>query len=263
MSLTSGAGSTNLEQRLVDRIRPPEASSTESSVSMKAASAAPAPTERPDMTSPAPAMMMAAQGRGTAAAEGTMPQLDGAIQWLNGPPLTRDGLRGKVVMIDFWTYSCINCLRAIPYVQAWADKYRDAGLVVIGVHSPEFAFERDAGNVAKAVKELKITYPVAVDSNRKIWNAFRNQIWPAHFFIDAGGRIRSHHFGEGNYDESERTIQTLLAERNTGTVASDFVQVAGRRPGVPRSQRGPVAGNLYRLRAAGALCLARGDREGQ
>jgi cytochrome c biogenesis protein CcdA/thiol-disulfide isomerase/thioredoxin len=203
MSLTAGTGSTNLEQRLVDRVRPPGVPSMESPPSM------------------------AAQSRGTAAAEGTMPQLDGAVQWLNGPPLTRDGLRGKVVMIDFWTYSCINCLRAIPYVQAWADKYKEAGLVVIGVHSPEFAFERDAGNVAKAVKDLKITYPVAVDSNRKIWNAFRNQIWPAHYFIDAGGRIRSHHFGEGNYDESERTIQTLLAERNTGTAASDFVQVVG------------------------------------
>jgi cytochrome c biogenesis protein CcdA/thiol-disulfide isomerase/thioredoxin len=226
MSLTSGAGSTNLEQRLVDRVRPPEAPSM-ASVSMKAASAAPTSTELPVMTSQAPAMMMAAQGRGTASAEGTMPQLDGAVQWLNGPPQTRDGLRGKVVMIDFWTYSCINCLRAIPYVQAWADKYKDAGLVVIGVHSPEFAFERDAGNVAKAVKELKITYPVAVDSNRKIWNAFRNQIWPAHYFIDAGGRIRSHHFGEGNYDESERTIQTLLAERTTGPAPSDLVQVVG------------------------------------
>jgi cytochrome c biogenesis protein CcdA/thiol-disulfide isomerase/thioredoxin len=197
MSLTSGAGSTDLEQRLVDRVRPPEAPS------------------------------MAAQSRGAAAAEETLPQLDGAVQWLNGPPQTRDGLRGKVVMIDFWTYSCINCLRAIPYVQAWADKYKDAGLVVIGVHSPEFAFERDAGNVAKAVKDLKITYPVAVDSNRKIWNAFRNQIWPAHYFIDAGGRIRSHHFGEGNYDESERTIQTLLAERNAGTAPSDLVRVVG------------------------------------
>jgi thiol-disulfide isomerase/thioredoxin len=155
-----------------------------------------------------------------------MPALDGAVQWLNGPPQTRDTLRGQVVVIDFWTYSCINCLRSIPYVQAWAAKYKDAGLVVIGVHSPEFAFERDAGNVAKAVKDLKVTYPVAVDSNRKIWNAFRNQIWPAHYFIDAQGRIRAHHFGEGNYQESERIVQTLLAERNSGTAASGFVQVA-------------------------------------
>jgi thiol-disulfide isomerase/thioredoxin len=180
----------------------------------------------------APAMMMraatmSAQGRGAAAAgDGPMPPLDGAVQWLNGPPLTRDGLRGKVVLIDFWTYSCINCLRSIPYVQAWADKYKEAGLVVIGDHAPEFAFERDLGHVTKAVKDLKITYPVAVDSNRRIWNAFHNQIWPAHYFIDAQGRIRSHHFGEGNYEESERTIQALLAERNAGAPASDFVHVA-------------------------------------
>jgi cytochrome c biogenesis protein CcdA/thiol-disulfide isomerase/thioredoxin len=230
ISLTSGASATSLEQRLVDRIRPPEtAPRVEAPISMQAAVPPAMMQAAPRMEAPAimQAATMSAQGRGGAAvSEGPMPSLDGAVQWLNGPPQTRDGLRGKVVLIDFWTYSCINCLRSIPYVQAWADKYKDAGLVVIGDHAPEFAFERDLGNVTKAVKDLKITYPVAVDSNRKIWNAFHNQIWPAHYFVDAQGRIRAHHFGEGNYEESERVIQTLLAERNAGAPASDFVRVA-------------------------------------
>jgi thiol-disulfide isomerase/thioredoxin len=121
-------------------------------------------------------------------------------------------LRGKVVLVDFWTYSCINCLRALPYVEGWYEKYKDHGLVVIGVHAPEFAFEKDAGNVRKAVADLKITYPVALDNNFAIWQEFNNQYWPAHYFIDARGNIRSHHFGEGNYDESEETIRQLLSE---------------------------------------------------
>jgi cytochrome c biogenesis protein CcdA/thiol-disulfide isomerase/thioredoxin len=233
VSLAPGSGSTALEQRLVDRVRPPEPP-PQMAVAMKDGPAmmqGPAMVQGPAMMQQGGAMMsasaMTAQGRGAAGAgEGAMPALDGAAQWLNGPPQTRDSLRGQVVLIDFWTYSCINCLRSIPYVQAWAAKYKAAGLVVIGVHSPEFAFERDAGNVAKAVKDLKITYSVAVDSNRKIWNAFRNQIWPAHYFIDAAGRIRAHHFGEGNYQESEKIVQTLLAERNSGTAASGFVEVA-------------------------------------
>ena len=144
--------------------------------------------------------------------EGPMPSLDGAVQWLNSPPLTSESLRGKVVLVDFWTYSCINCLRSLPYVKAWADKYKDQGLVVIGVHAPEFAFEKDVGNVTKAVKDLKVDYPVAIDNNYAIWRAFNNQYWPAHYFIDAKGRVRYHHFGEGQYDESEKVIQKLLAE---------------------------------------------------
>jgi thiol-disulfide isomerase/thioredoxin len=118
-----------------------------------------------------------------------------------------------VVLVDFWTYSCINCLRTLPYVKAWAEKYRDQGLVVIGVHAPEFAFERDIGNVSKAMRDLGISYPVAVDNQYAIWRAFRNQYWPAHYFIDATGRIRHHHFGEGGYAESERVIQQLLKKR--------------------------------------------------
>jgi cytochrome c biogenesis protein CcdA/thiol-disulfide isomerase/thioredoxin len=157
--------------------------------------------------------------------EGAMPSLGGAVSWLNSPPLTSEELRGKVVVIDFWTYSCINCLRAIPYTEAWAEKYKSDGLVVIGVHTPEFAFEKDPANVAKAVQDLKITYPVALDSNYAIWKAFNNQYWPAHYFIDANGVIRNHHFGEGEYDESERVIQELLKERNANFNLAGVVDV--------------------------------------
>lgn len=144
--------------------------------------------------------------------EGAMPSLAGAVTWLNGPPLTAKALEGKVVLVDFWTYSCINCLRALPYVRAWAEKYRDQGLVVIGVHAPEFAFERSIDNVKRAVTDLDITYPVAIDNDYAIWRAFANQYWPAHYFIDARGRIRYHHFGEGDYAGSEQVIRELLAE---------------------------------------------------
>ncbi|OXI92304.1 MULTISPECIES: cytochrome c biogenesis protein DipZ [Burkholderia] len=144
--------------------------------------------------------------------EGTLPSLDGAVQWLNSPPLTAASLRGKVVLVDFWTYSCINCLRTLPYTTAWARKYAPYGLVVIGVHAPEFAFERDIGNVKKAVHDLGIDFPVAIDNRFTIWRAFNNEYWPAHYFVDAQGRVRRHHFGEGEYAESERAIQSLLAE---------------------------------------------------
>jgi len=155
--------------------------------------------------------------------EGTMPELTGATGWLNTPPLTRQALRGKVVVVDFWTYSCINCLRALPYIRAWAAKYKDHGLVVLGVHAPEFAFEKDPANVKKAVEDMGVTYPVALDSNLAIWQAFNNQYWPAHYFIDAEGRIRAHHFGEGEYDKSERIIQTLLKEAGYKDVPGGIV----------------------------------------
>jgi cytochrome c biogenesis protein CcdA/thiol-disulfide isomerase/thioredoxin len=157
--------------------------------------------------------------------EGPMPDLNGAVGWINSPPLSSKSLRGKVVMIDFWTYSCINCLRALPYVEGWATKYKDAGLVVIGVHTPEFAFEKERSNVEKAVRDLKITYPVAIDSDYKIWEAFNNQYWPAHYFIDGKGRIRAHHFGEGGYDESERVIQQLLKENGATSLAGGVLNV--------------------------------------
>ncbi|WP_186030780.1 cytochrome c biogenesis protein DipZ [Burkholderia gladioli] len=144
--------------------------------------------------------------------EGDAPSLAGATEWLNSPPLTNASLRGKVMLVDFWTYSCINCLRTLPYVKAWARKYRNDGLVVIGVHAPEFAFERDIGNVKKATHDLGVTYPVAIDNGYSIWRAFNNEYWPAHYFIDAQGRVRYHHFGEGDYVQSERAIQQLLVE---------------------------------------------------
>lgn len=144
--------------------------------------------------------------------EGEFPSLAGATSWLNSPPLTTESLRGKVVLVDFWTYSCINCLRALPYVETWYDRYKDHGLVVLGVHSPEFAFEKDPGNVAKAAKDLSVRYPVALDNAYAIWRGFDNHYWPAHYFIDAKGQIRAHHFGEGDYDESEQIIRRLLTE---------------------------------------------------
>jgi thiol-disulfide isomerase/thioredoxin len=157
--------------------------------------------------------------------EGSLPSLSGADGWLNSPPLTANGLRGKVVVVDFWTYSCINCLRSIPYVNAWWNKYKDHGLVVIGVHSPEFAFEKSVDNVRSAVARLGITYPVAIDNDYAIWRGFNNQYWPAHYFIDAQGRIRHHHFGEGSYDESERVIQQLLREAGNKNVPTGIASV--------------------------------------
>ncbi|PMU25920.1 MULTISPECIES: cytochrome c biogenesis protein DipZ [unclassified Pseudomonas] len=168
--------------------------------------------------------MMAANHSDTLPVEGQLPPLDGAVQWLNSEPLTAEALKGKVVLVDFWTYSCINCLRTLPYVKAWAEKYRDQGLVVIGVHAPEFAFERDVNNVTKAMKDLGITYPVAIDNNYKIWRAFNNQYWPAHYFADAKGQIRYHHFGEGDYAESERVIQQLLRESGATKVAGGLIE---------------------------------------
>jgi cytochrome c biogenesis protein CcdA/thiol-disulfide isomerase/thioredoxin len=150
-------------------------------------------------------MAMGSSGKAT-------PALSGAISWLNSAPLTPEALRGKVVMIDFWTYSCINCLRTLPYLRAWQDRYGTHGFTIIGVHAPEFAFEKDPRNVERAVRDLKITYPVAVDNNYAIWRAFNNEYWPAHYFIDAQGHIRGHHFGEGGYEESEKTIRELLTE---------------------------------------------------
>jgi thiol-disulfide isomerase/thioredoxin len=144
--------------------------------------------------------------------EGELPPLDRATEWLNSDPLTPAGLRGKVVLVDFWTYTCINWLRSLPYVRAWAEKYKDQGLVVIGVHAPEFAFEKNLANVRRAATQMRVDYPIAVDSDHAIWRAFKNEYWPALYFIDAQGRIRHHHFGEGAYEESERIIRQLLAE---------------------------------------------------
>ena len=158
-----------------------------------------------------------------------MPPLAGATQWFNSPPLTSEMLRGKVVLVDFWTYSCINCLRTLPYLKAWNEKYRDQGLVIIGVHAPEFAFEKEQHNVEQAIRDLGITYPVAMDNQYAIWNAYQNQYWPAHYLIDAQGQIRNQHFGEGAYQETELMIQTLLKEAHQGKLAlsEGLVQVEG------------------------------------
>jgi thiol-disulfide isomerase/thioredoxin len=160
--------------------------------------------------------------------EGQMPSLGNATEWLNSRPLTPAGLRGKVVLVDFWTYTCINWLRTLPHVRAWANKYKDHGLVVIGVHAPEFDFEKDPGNVRRAVQAYSIDYPVAVDSDHALWRAFNNNYWPALYFVDAQGRIRNHKFGEGDYEQSERVIQQLLAEAGNKGVPADLVVVDGR-----------------------------------
>jgi cytochrome c biogenesis protein CcdA/thiol-disulfide isomerase/thioredoxin len=201
VSLGSTAG---LEQNLIDRFGRQPAGGGPMSMTM---------TGKPADATPPPSDNM-------------MPPLDGATAWINSAPLTAASLRGKVVVIDFWTYSCINCLRAIPYVRAWYEKYKDKGLVVIGVHTPEFAFERNTANVQRAVKDLKIGYPVAVDSDYAIWRAFDNNYWPAHYFIDAQGRLRHHHYGEGEYDESERVIQKLLAEAGHKDVDTGVVGIS-------------------------------------
>ncbi|MEN3973349.1 cytochrome c biogenesis protein DipZ [Sphingomicrobium sp. XHP0235] len=161
--------------------------------------------------------------------EGPFPGLPGPTGWINSEPLTAEDLEGKVVLVDFWTYSCINCIRAVPYVRSWYERYEDDGFVVIGVHTPEFAFERKRANVEKAVNDARITYPVAIDNDWSIWGAFENRYWPAHYLIDAKGRIRYHHFGEGSYGKTEAAIRTLLAEagkadlgaRTTGPDLSD------------------------------------------
>jgi thiol-disulfide isomerase/thioredoxin len=150
-----------------------------------------------------------------------------ANAWLNSEPLTADGLRGTVVLVSFWTYTCINWLRTQPYLRAWAEKYRDRGLVVIGVHSPEFGFEKDLANVRRAAKSLSVSYPIAVDSEHRIWDGFANQYWPALYFVDANGKIQDHHFGEGGYEQSEKTIQRLLAKAGHRSTDTGLVSVTG------------------------------------
>ena len=151
-----------------------------------------------------------------------------ADEWINSPPLTAEALRGKVVLIDFWTYTCINWLRTAPYVRAWAEKYRDQGLVVIGVHAPEFGFEKNLSNVRRAVKDLRVDHPVAVDNDHVIWRAFKNQYWPALYFVDTQGRVRHHYFGEGGFEQSEMVIQQLLAEAGATGIVRQPVSVNGQ-----------------------------------
>ena len=205
LTQVSAASTAKLEQGLIDRIQPAKPAGGQSMAMSAGIPGAP----KSDLP-----------------VEGTLPSLSGAVEWLNSPPLTAESLRGKVVLVDFWTYSCIYCLRTIPYIRAWAEKYKDQGLVVIGVHTPEFAFEQKVANVKRAISDLHITYPVAIDNDYTIWRAFENQYWPAHYFIDAQGRVRYHHFGEGDYDNSERVIQVLLEEAGKSNVSTGLVAVS-------------------------------------
>jgi thiol-disulfide isomerase/thioredoxin len=171
--------------------------------------------------------------------------LGSASGWLNTPPLTAAGLRGKVVLIDFWTYTCINWLRTAPYVRAWAEKYKDHGLVVISVHTPEFSFEQNADNVRRAVKELSVGYPVATDNDYTIWRAFGNNYWPALYFVDPKGRVRHRQFGEGDYAQAERMIQQLLIEAGATGVGRDLVSVEGRGVEAPPDWRALKSPETY------------------
>jgi cytochrome c biogenesis protein CcdA/thiol-disulfide isomerase/thioredoxin len=220
------ARTASLEQGLVDKLRPaPEARPLPLQTEGGDAATGGLPTMTagsPPVNTPTPPAMEAA---GDLPVEGEMPSLSGAVAWLNSPPLTAEELKGKVVLVDFWTYSCINCLRSLPYVRAWAEKYKDLGLVVIGVHTPEFAFEKNIDNVKKAIADLKISFPVAIDNDYTIWRAFKNRYWPADYFIDAQGRIRDHTFGEGDYEASEQVIQRLLAQAGRTNVFGGLVAV--------------------------------------
>ena len=159
--------------------------------------------------------------------EGVLPSLGSATEWLNSQPLTASSLRGRIVLIQFWTYTCINWLRTLPYVRAWHQRYTDQGLTVVGVHTPEFEFERDVDNVRRAARDLSVDYPIAIDSDYAIWTAFENHYWPALYFIGANGHLRGHHFGEGDFERSERTLQGLLTEAGIGDVGDELVSVDG------------------------------------
>ena len=235
----SPGGGGSLEQDLLERLQPGHASASER------------PNETQQVTD-VPALMKAGLVRAASPAtpalvlpvEGKLPELSGATAWLNSTPLTAQSLRGKVVLIDFWTFACINCQRALPHVRAWAEKYKDQGLVVIGVHAPEFAFERKAENVKRAVADLGLAFPIAIDNDFAIWRSFSNRYWPANYFVDAQGRIRFHHFGEGEYERSEQVIRQLLDEARespaTGKGATNDLPTSldvpgSASPGLPAS----------------------------
>ncbi|ALP64321.1 cytochrome c biogenesis protein DipZ [Paraburkholderia caribensis] len=244
LTKVSTVATSGIEQHLVDRLSPRKPAG-EAMMSANLQTGGPAMMKTSDTqaasantTLPAGTMMRASATAAPLPVEGTLPSLTGAVQWLNSPPLTNAQLKGKVVLVDFWTYSCINCLRTLPYVKAWSQKYRDMGLVVIGVHAPEFAFERNIDNVKKATHDLGVDYPVAIDNNYAIWRAFGNQYWPAHYFVDAQGRVRHHHFGEGEYEQSEKVIQQLLVEAGHPEAAQVATGLAQRAKGVEAAADG-------------------------
>ncbi|EJZ21866.1 cytochrome c biogenesis protein DipZ, partial [Rhizobium sp. Pop5] len=226
LSRLSYASTASVEQAVLDRLHAKPLGSTSEVASNDAAIVA-ADAKKPF--------------RSDLPVEGYAPSLDGAVEWLNSKPLTAEQLRGKVVLVDFWTYSCINCIRTIPYVKAWAEKYADQGLVVIGVHAPEFAFEKKIDNVKKAVGDFQIGYPVAIDNNYKIWRAFENSYWPAAYLIDAKGQVRYHHFGEGNYGSTEKAIQDLLREAGS--------QMKASAPVVPDAKGAEASPDLHNIRS--------------
>ena len=197
---------------------------------------------------PAAPVTSAAPFRSNLPVEGTAPGFDGAVTWLNSAPLTSRQLRGKVVLVDFWTYSCINCIRTFPYVRAWASKYRDHGLTVVGVHTPEFKFEQDLTNVNAAVGRFQLDFPIAVDSNQAIWQAWGNRYWPAYYLVDANGKIRYKQFGEGDFDKMERAIQSLLAEARGSAVDAGMVtglmNMGLVNPPAAAEQAAPDLGNI-------------------
>ncbi|MCC2612128.1 cytochrome c biogenesis protein DipZ [Neorhizobium sp. Rsf11] len=224
----SYASTASFEQAVLDRLHAKQASGAPSEVASNGTMITAADVSRPF--------------RSDLPVEGRAPSLDGAVEWLNSPQLDLEQLRGEVVLVDFWTYSCINCIRTVPYVSAWAEKYKDQGLVVIGVHAPEFAFEKKIDNVTKAVGDFKISYPVAIDNDYKIWRAFENSYWPAHYLIDAKGQIRYHHFGEGNYRQTEQAIQDLLREAGSDMAAS--------APVTPDAKGAEASPDLKNIRSA-------------
>jgi cytochrome c biogenesis protein CcdA/thiol-disulfide isomerase/thioredoxin len=236
LSLSSTSG---VEQSLVDRLQP----------------------KKEAAQNDAPAMMMSSHAAGKGAGQKTLPDLSGAVQWLNSAPLNRGQLEGHVVLVDFWTYSCINCLRTLPYIRAWANRYKDTGFIVLGLHTPEFAFEKDPDNVKRAIKELQISYPVPLDNDYAIWKAFSNQFWPADYLVDATGRVRYHHFGEGKYEETETYIQELLKESNAKLTFNGGTQVSGTGTEAPPDSDGSIAGNVRGLRSRRQLFITRRFRK--
>jgi cytochrome c biogenesis protein CcdA/thiol-disulfide isomerase/thioredoxin len=219
-----------LDTRVLARLSSAQTASLETGLAQKLGAGGPAET----------GLRTDAMGQLILPVEGQLPPLDKLGPWFNSGPLTTQQLKGKVVLIDFWTYSCINCLRTIPYLKAWDERYRKDGLVIIGVHAPEFAFERDPANVGRAVKDLGIRYPVALDNNYVLWNALKNNYWPAHYFVDAQGRVRYHHHGEGEYDLSEKVIRQLLAEAgHAPTSAAADVASAGSEAAASRTIGSP------------------------
>jgi cytochrome c biogenesis protein CcdA/thiol-disulfide isomerase/thioredoxin len=232
LSRLSLASTSNLEQRLVDRFHPRSKQATTPNDQMMAgkdqmmASNDQMMAGKDQMMAGNQQMKSVSVDAGKPNSELPLPDLSGATAWINSPALTPASLRGKVVLVDFWTYSCINCLRTLPYIKAWYDKYKDSGLVVVGVHTPEFPFEKDESNVRKGVHDLGVSYPVAMDNDYAIWRNFNNEYWPADYIVDATGHIRYHHFGEGNYEESEKWIRNLLKEANRRPLPAAATEIA-------------------------------------